>query len=946
MRKTSAELDIAQGELASARSELENSYSQLRKTSAELDNAQGELACTRSELECSQDHLRKTSAELDKAQGELANTRSELKCSQGQLRKTTSELDSTKAKLEDTCGQLDATRVESERLLGCLATSEDNVERLKNELASVRSADAAQLAEIKQQLNEANAKADYLWGEYNSLKNSWSLRIFGRFALRHRASQMLQAIGRSVCRCGKGLLNLMHVRQSTRTKLKNVIYRRLGFCLKTWRGYNDWLMINQIMKSSGLKPGAGLEIPNDLPLTSIIIPVYNNLEYTLKCLQSIYDIKSQSPFEVIVVDDCSTDDYVSELRRQYPQVRLLRNEKNSGFLLTANHGARGAKGEYILFLNNDTEVISGWLDELTTALYNHPEAGMIGSQLIHTQTGTLQESGNLICKNGEMLPLGRGCEPDHPEFSYFREVDFVSAASIILRKSVFDKMNGFDTTFAPAYFEDPDLGLRLQAAGYKNYVMPLSRVMHIEMASYGNTLNSHCERNRQIFLERWKDYLAEHALYETPQAFSECRKFPRERLLYIDAEVPMADRGSGGMDAIFFMNYFLKRGFDVVFHGEYTPGLIPKYTEILLRMGVECIYTPQRKSWEFLESNGYSFSWLFISRIYQAQSFDRLLKKFCPQALYIFNTVDLHFVREQLEAELHGDVQMRKRAAQTKQFELAVASSADATIVISLDEKNLLEKEYGLTNVWHIPQARKVVGRMDGVKRHGAVFIGSAHPPNMDGLRYFHDEILPLLPRDFKLTIVGEALRDVMKQMPEYKDLLDCPQFTFVGFVQDLGDVLNTALLTVVPLRYGAGTKGKVASSMSYGVPCVSSASGLEGTGMVPGENILLAKTPKEFARAICSLGDNPKLWKKISDGGLAFLKNAYNPEKVEAKMDEMLASIRDHRRNHSEWANTPVIPKQEELAEEEATQKQNLERSGPEEQSESRFYNHGMGNQ
>lgn len=106
----------------------------------------------------------------------------------------------------------------------------------------------------------------------------------------------------------------------------------------------------------------------------------------------------------------------------------------------------------MLFLNNDTEVLPGWLDELATSLYHHPEAGMIGSQLIHMKTGTLQESGDLICKNGEMLPLGRGCDPDHPEFTYFREVDFVSVASIILRKSVFEEMNGFGTAYAPACF--------------------------------------------------------------------------------------------------------------------------------------------------------------------------------------------------------------------------------------------------------------------------------------------------------------------------------------------------------------------------------------------------------------------------------------------------------------------------------------------------------------
>ena len=916
---TRGELDHTRNELGKTRDELEKTQDELKKTGEELDHTRDELGKTRDELEKSSGELDHTRNELGKTRGELDHTRNELKKTSGELdhtrdelEKTISELRNSKSKQRDVQGQLDISRSESEQLREQLGTAEKNAEQLGKEFERMQKANAVRISELERRLTEECAKSEYLWNEYTNLKSAWSYRIFGRLALRSRLTKMVQLPGQLTCRCGKDILNLLNISQRTRIKLKDVIYRRFGFCLKSWYGYQDWLLIHRDGNERRLQPGAGLEIPDDLPLTSIVIPVYNNLEYTLNCLHSLYEIRSRAPFEVIVVDDCSTEDYASALRLEYPQVRLIRNEKNSGFLLSANHGAREADGKYVLFLNNDTRVLPGWLDELATALYHHPEAGMIGSQLIHMKTGLIQESGNLICKNGGMLPLGRGCDPDHPEFTYFREVDFVSAASIIVRKKVFDEMNGFDTCYAPAYFEDPDLGLRLQCAGYRNYVMPLSRVMHMEMASYGDLLDSRCECNRQFFFERWKDYLAQHAVYETPEDFAVCRKFPRERIMYIDAEVPMADRGSGGMDAVFFMKHFLKRGFDVVFHGEYTPGYVPKYTEILLRMGVECVYQPDRKIWEYLESNGWTFSWLFISRIYQAQCFDRLLKTYCPQARYIFDTVDLHFVREQLEAELFDDSQMRRQAARTKKFELAVARSADATIVISQDEKNLLEKEYGLSNVWHIPQARAIAGRKEGVHRRGAVFIGSAHRPNRDALRYFHDEILPLLPEDFELTIVGEALRDVMKQQSKYQDLLKCPQFKFVGFVRDLATVLDTALLTVAPLRYGAGTKGKVASSMSCGVPCVSTDFGVEGTGMIHGKNILLARTPEDFARAIRSLCDDPKLWRKISDGGLEFLRKEYDPCRVEAMMDELFDSVRNSAL--SRWSETPITPKQEEL--------------------------------
>ena len=202
-------------------------------------------------------------------------------------------------------------------------------------------------------------------------------------------------------------------------------------------------------------------------MTSVIIPVYNNLKLTVKCLNSIYSAGTGVPFEVILVDDASKEN-IRSLTHDFPRIRVIRNESNLGFLRTANRGAKEARGEYLLFLNNDTEVLPGWLDELAVALYHHPEAGMIGSQLIHLHTGRLQESGNLICGNGEIIPLGRGIDPMHPEFTYFREVDFSSAASIIVSRRRFESVGGFDPVYIPAYFEDPDLALKFRKNGWKN----------------------------------------------------------------------------------------------------------------------------------------------------------------------------------------------------------------------------------------------------------------------------------------------------------------------------------------------------------------------------------------------------------------------------------------------------------------------------------------------
>ncbi len=776
-----------------------------------------------------------------------------------------------------------------------------NLEQEKNRRISELDQEAAALKHENMELGQHAAQMEHhftvLHDDVVKLLNSRTFRI--AHCVSERIKRMIQTGMKLLCpclRCGSRFLSC-----SRREQLKAVAYERFALFFKNTKNYREYQRHRELRCHllPDLDVDSGPELPPDLPLTSIVIPVYNQVELTRKCLCSIFACRTRAPFEVLIADDCSKENLAS-LKRDFPSIRIIRNKKNQGFLRTANHAAGEARGEYLLFLNNDTEVLPGWLDELAVALYNHPEAGMIGSQLIHLRTGKLQESGNLICGNGEIMPIGRGEDPLHPEFTYFREVDFCSAASIIVSMKHFRFAGGFDEIYAPAYFEDPDLALKFKRNGWKNYVMPLSKVLHHEMASYGNRLDSGCEKNRRIFLDRWTSFLQKTALYHSRDEKIRQYKFPKKRILYIDAEIPKADRGSGGMDAVFFLEYMLKRGYDVVFHGEYTPGYVPKYTANLLRMGVENVYAPQRHIWEYIRENGYSFDFIFMSRVYQAQCFDRLIRSYAPQATYIFNTVDVHFIRERREAELASSDEKKIRAMATEQLELALMDSADATIVISSDEKNMLETTYGLKRIHHIPQARKVFGSGKEFKdRRGMVFIGSAHPPNMDALLYYVTEILPLLKKqntDGTLTVIGEALHQEMRKFPEYEPVLLSPDIKFVGFVKDLGEILNGAKLTIAPLRYGAGTKGKVASSMAYGTPCVSSRFGTEGTGMENLRNIMIADRPDEFADAIIRLMNEEFLWKRISLGGIHFLKKNYAPERIELLMDALLSDATYHR--------------------------------------------------
>ena len=750
---------------------------------------------------------------------------------------------------------------------------------------------------LRSHISFMESKCASLENEIGALKNSRAFRWMRRYC--DFTGSIVQRTCRFLYRILKAGDKLLPLRYHTREQLKLWVYGHFGAAFRNMKNYQEFMRQQELKKYLCPDADTGLRIPGDMPLTSVIIPVYNNLKLTVKCLNSIYSAGTGVPFEVILVDDASKEN-IRSLMHDFPGIRVIRNESNLGFLRTANRGAKEARGEYLLFLNNDTEVLPGWLDELAVALYHHPEAGMIGSQLIHLHTGRLQESGNLICGNGEIIPLGRGIDPMHPEFTYFREVDFSSAASIIVSRRRFESVGGFDPVYIPAYFEDPDLALKFRKNGWKNYVMPLSKVLHHEMASYGDTLNTGCEKNRRTFLARWSAYLRENSLYGSVDEMRRAYRFSRPRVLYIDAEVPMADRGSGGMDAVFFMEYMVKRGYDVVFHGEYTPGYVGKYTAILLRAGVECVYAPQRRIWEYIRDNGRTFDYVFVSRVYQAQCFDRLIRRYAPQAAYIFDTVDVHFVRERREAELSHSEEKMRRALMTEKLEITLMARADMTIVISSDEKKMLEEQYGMKRIRHIPQARKVFGCRESFReREGIVFIGSAHPPNLDALKFYVEEILPALEKrgiDGTLDVIGEALRNDIFKKKEYQCVAESPKIRFLGFVENLGDCLDHAKITVAPLRYGAGTKGKVASSMAYGVPCVSSCFGTEGTGMKDRENIMIASSPEEYAEAIAALMTDEDLWKKISCNGIRFLQQNYAPDAIERQMDSLFAEAKEHK--------------------------------------------------
>ena len=162
-----------------------------------------------------------------------------------------------------------------------------------------------------------------------------------------------------------------------------------------------------------------------------------------------------------------------------PGIRLIVNPSNLGYLRSCNTAARVAKGEFLLLLNNDTQVLPDWLDPLLLPFRSRSDVGAVGSKLLYPD-GRLQEAGCIVWDDGSGWNFGRLDSPDRPAYNYLREVDYCSAASLLVPRALFNEMGGFDERYAPAYCEDSDLAFRLRERGYKVLYQPRSRIVHHE----------------------------------------------------------------------------------------------------------------------------------------------------------------------------------------------------------------------------------------------------------------------------------------------------------------------------------------------------------------------------------------------------------------------------------------------------------------------------------
>jgi GT2 family glycosyltransferase len=243
------------------------------------------------------------------------------------------------------------------------------------------------------------------------------------------------------------------------------------------------------------------------PRVSILILVCNRAELTLRCLQTLALRLSQTPAEVVVVDNGSTDETGPLLRRCHG-LKILRNAENAGYPRAVNQAARVARGDYLLLLNNDAEVLGKSIDAAAGFLEANPDVGAVGAKVVLLD-GTLQEAGVTVWQTGWTHQQGRGAAADDPGFGFCRPVDYCSGAFLMTRRGLYGQFGGLDEAYSPGYFEDVDYCARVWQAGFRVFYLPDAVVLHFENATSGalGHLNEWVGRNHRLFCEKQARWL-------------------------------------------------------------------------------------------------------------------------------------------------------------------------------------------------------------------------------------------------------------------------------------------------------------------------------------------------------------------------------------------------------------------------------------------------------
>ena len=417
----------------------------------------------------------------------------------------------------------------------------------------------------------------------------------------------------------------------------------------------------------------------------------------------------------------------------------------------------------------------------------------------------------------------------------------------------------------------------------------MSKVIHFEGVSNGTDVNGTGLKRYQVenskkLKEKWAEEFKKQSVNTgNPNPFrARERSQKKPVILVVDHYVPTFDKDAGSKTTYQYLKMFVKMGYSVKFLGDNFLHEEP-YSTTLQQMGVEILYGPEYQAgiWDWLTKNKDEIDFAYLNRPHIAIKYVDFIKK-NTNIKVIYYGHDLHFLREYREYELTGDIKKKRESDYWKSIEFSLMEKAAVSYYPSYVEEeaiHAIHPEYKIKAITAYVYEKFLENiDKDFAKREGLLFVGGfAHPPNADAVLWFAKEIFPLIRQriDVNLYVVGSKVTDEIKALEQ-------PGSGIIvkGFVteEELASLYSTSRIVVVPLRYGAGVKGKVVEAVYNGAAIVTTSIGSEG---IPEADRVMkvADGPEAFADEVVKMYQDPAECRRMCEETQKYIREYFSVE-------------------------------------------------------------------
>jgi glycosyltransferase involved in cell wall biosynthesis len=523
----------------------------------------------------------------------------------------------------------------------------------------------------------------------------------------------------------------------------------------------------------------------------------------------------------------------------------------------------------LIYFKSPLVPLNDILNEITTKVQANKNLIMVGKIVDNNQK--IIAAGHTFNVYGQVTSPYVNCSELQPEVMYCREVNAIENDFFVISKEAF-------LSLPESFIKETNFHVKLNL-----YI--LQNKLQIMYTPFIVLLMVKIAPRNDLETRSWESIIELHELqmkiqFELSRQTESTRK--NKKIVFVDVDIPKPDQDAASVTHLWYLKFLTNLGFEVTYISAFSGDLVQKYCDPLYRLGIKVIGSGSGSELQYhlmkeLRENDI----LFFCRSIIGKHIASVTRSRFPKLKMVFNTVDLDFLRMERQAVDLKDEFLLQESLIARYDELDLLKYVDETLVVSSFEMELLKQQNSMASIHHIRLPYLTAKKNPNFdETHSIIFVGGfRHKPNLDSVLYFIHEVWPLvrkLDSSIQLIIAGSnAPKEILDLSCESSKI------TILGFVDQIENLIQRTRISIAPLLYGAGTKGKVIQSLSLGIPVVASTIGVEGTGLENDENVLVADTPHDIARKIVLLYNNKSLWESLQKKGKQFVESEHAPDRT-----------------------------------------------------------------